>query len=771
MVDRIVETQLRFVNDKQAANQVLRDNARIGDSLEDIAGGANKTEQAYTAQEKAAKRAAKAQLEVAEAAIRSAKEQSELVGDVASRTSQLSGALSGLGAIGGQRLMIAADLLDVVEAGKLLRAELPALGKQLVTNAGGVSSLVLQFGTLAAVTGGVVLAYKAVAGAAEDSRKEAEKFIETQRRLRDVITEGLSTDDLQKNIDALRDKNEQLRQDIDVLIAKRDEEAKSLSRLELTGELIGGPFNTGVQTLNDEINSLTGAIDDNVLAIQKYQDALTTERTIIDETTAAITRRYEDEAALQELITSGTVDSIQTRIQSVQDELDAMQRMRDEFSALNRETEGLYASQLDELDANLANLRGELDLLNKALPEVTLAEQVKAYNEAVDKANQIDPEVIKRYNDELKRQQELLETGADALAGVGIPYEAIEKGAQAIADAEAERIKAVEDAEQQILDVQKETAEKRADLIANTERAIADLQAAYAQERADAERDYQETVAAITRDYRDDALKDLQDFQRDERRRLEDHRDAMLDAAGRLDAVALLNEQRNFEKEDKRAKEDFKIEQARRKKEFQQRLKEEEAAFKKEQQQAERAYRERERDLRDSLNRQLADLRTAQNKEIAEIRAHQAQRLATIDNSLEAELRALTGFTQEENTVRGAHYVQMLDALQAFVDEANATVSGLSAGSGGAVGSSVVPNTPGAVGQFPLSAGIRPPSGIASPFASPMAMMPPVGRSMITTSSSSAQITNQFNGMDRLTPGQIRNVVKIVNDEMLKALA
>jgi hypothetical protein len=48
-------------------------------------------------------------------------------------------------------------------------------------------------------------------------------------------------------------------------------------------------------------------------------------------------------------------------------------------------------------------------------------------------------------------------------------------------------------------------------------------------------------------------------------------------------------------------------------------------------------------------------------------------------------------------------------------------------------------------------------------------MMPPVSRSQ-SSSTRSAQVTNNFSGMDRLTPGQIRNVVKIINDEMLGAL-
>ncbi|MHC4121919.1 MAG: hypothetical protein ACYSWO_31010 [Planctomycetota bacterium] len=85
MADNVINTIFRFANDRQATNQLLRDNARIDDSLQDIDESAERLEDAYSDMERAATRSAKAQREASEVSIRAAKEQSELVRGVNSR--------------------------------------------------------------------------------------------------------------------------------------------------------------------------------------------------------------------------------------------------------------------------------------------------------------------------------------------------------------------------------------------------------------------------------------------------------------------------------------------------------------------------------------------------------------------------------------------------------------------------------------------------------------------------------------------------------------
>jgi hypothetical protein len=729
----------------------MQEMGRIDDAFNDQTKSANKTEDAINDLEDAQVRAAKASREASEASIRAAREQSELFGDVASRTGQLSGAFAGLGAVGGQRLMIAADLFDVVEAGQLLRAELPALGKQLVTNAGGVKNLALQLGTMAAVTGALILAYRAASSATAETRKEVERYISIQRELAQVQTEGLTTDEIKSQIEELERVQMARNAEIKALEAERDERLKNMTRLQLAGEIIGGPLNQGIDDLNDRLNELATESEIAAASIEKLEGALTTEQRVTEEIRADILDRFDAEMEYQRLLETGTAEGVQKRIDAIEKELALNQAMVDELEPLQLATQN-FTEDLAMFEGNISNLQSEMELLNSVIGQLEIKEGLQGI---ADSAANIASE---------GKALEELDLGG------GERVDAIAEGAKLIADAEGKRLDVARETAQKIVDVEAQTATKRADLIASTGRKLSDLQSDFAQEQADAERDYRDTIAEITRDFQADSAQDLEDFQRDQSRAMEDHRDNMLDAAGRLDAVAILDEQRNFAKEQKRAGEDFKTEQKRRQKEFKTRLKDEENAFKKERQQAVRNYRERERDLRDSLNRQLADLNTAHNREIAELRGHQAQRLSEIDNALDAELRELTGFTQDETTIRDDHYAQMLVTLQAFVDEANATVAQLDGG-GGAVGApSSSGTTSVAVGQFPLSAGIRAPSGIASPLASSMAMMPPVSRSVNTTTNAPSVQAN-FTMPDFITPGMARNLARIVVDTLKREIA
>ncbi|MHC4617384.1 MAG: coiled-coil domain-containing protein [Planctomycetota bacterium] len=776
MVDRVIETQFRFISDRQATSQVLRDNARIDDSLNDIDDSADRLEKTYTDLERSAERQARASREASEASVRAAKEQSALFGDVASRTGQLSGALSGLGAIGGQRLMIAADILDAVEAGQLLRAEFPAMISQL----GLTTSSIVTLGAAAAIAVPALIVGKKVLDDLADSANQLKGVVAGQigalQSFYDFIADATAEQVFDRlQLLAMEEKQNQLllndlmelQRAIDQGLgatAESLEEALAFGAIRALDSL--GALGFGLNELDDAINQTEGEIEaarvefglldqalrDGTLAAEearRFQEENT--RLII----ADLERRKNLEIEVSRLIREGTSAQTEAQIAALNEQRTALEAFRTELETLD---DPQTAAKLKEVNDQLFILdQRQAALINSALPAI--------------KAREAEEAAIKAYNATVKEATDAALAAADANKEVAVSWESLEAGAQAIADAEADRLRVVEETAQAILDVQRDTAQKRADLIADADSDIAKLTSEFNQDRIDAERDHQASVAELTRDFRQDQRRDLQDFNRDRRRAEEDHRDSMLDSAGKLDAVGLLNEQRNFVKTEKRAKEDFKIEQRRRADQFRDRLRQENEAFKREKIQAERSYRERERDLRDSLNRQLADLRTAQTREIAELRGNQAQRLAEIDRALDDELRALTGFTEEEQQVRSQHYVQMLDELQQFVTDANAAAAQLTAPSG-AVGPPAVttPGTSVAVGQFPLAAGLRAPSGMASPLASQMAMGPPVGRSQATTNNA-PQVTNNFSGMDRLTPGQIRNVVKIVNNEMLRALA
>lgn len=741
MTDRVVETQLRFITDRQATNQVLRDNARIDDSLQEIDDTASRLEDAYSDMERAAIKTAKAQREASEQSIRAAKEQSELLGDVASRTSQLSGAAAGLGAIGGQRLMIAADILDAAEAAQLLRAEFPAMIAQLVA----ARSQLLLFGGIGAAFAGAALLMNQYNKEKErekrllaETRQSVVKYIERLTEL-NIFLAGATTDEIQARI---------------------EEEQNTLNGLIATRGDIENEFDTMLSNLVNQYSeqfpdiaeqlgqaTLENIDDLNLPALQQLNSAMSIFGGLSE-------KQYDDInlqiGALAELGTQydGTNQKIEEQTQLIEDLGGAILPTTEFFNvfsdaAFEAGSSGrLVTNTLADLTGGAADAAESFGLIGDKTDEM-LAKVTGARDEETSA-------ILETLKAEMQRQ------------------DVITAGATLIAKAEQQRADVIAESEQSILDVQRDTAQKRADAIAKTESDIADLASDYAKQRADIERDRLEKIADLTGNYQKDSLRDLEDFNREQTRATEDHREAMLDAAGRLDAIALLDEQRSFTKDQKRADEDFKTEQKRRDEEFKAQLKQADDAAKREQQQALANYRQRETDLRNSLNKQLSDLRTAQQREIMAIQSAQQQKIATINSGLENELRQLTGFTQNEIMIRDDHYTAMLSQLESFVSEANATMGNLRVSSPTVTtgGGGIIPNTPGAVGQFPLTAA----RGFTSPLASPAAMLPPVSRS-VSTVNNAPNVTNNFSGMDRLTPGQIRNVVRIVNDEMLRALA
>jgi hypothetical protein len=707
MAERTVETLLRFVNDKQATNAILKDNQRIDGSLDDIARTAEKTEEAYDRYEAAAQRAAKASRDAAEVSIRAAKEQSELLGDVAGRTSQLSGALSGLGALGGQRLMIAADILDAAEAAKLLRAEFPAMISQMVAARG---QLLLLGGVGGALAVGMIA---------------LNKYNEMQQRSKQIL--------------------EEVRQSV----------ANYIARLVDLNTFLVGASGADIEARKQDLK-------------KELEGIQTTRQQVLDEIEsqqARIRAAYLDGrltgSELQDIATAGfTIDRLSESLPGLNQQIGAL--------------EGDIVLLGDAAEKAAEKTRRAVEPIDKYGNDIEVAANAQGTLNKMQRESAERTAMQAKYEDVLKKEREKQIDAARKLADEEAALadqrtEAIHTGALAIVQAELDRAAVFAETEQEIADTQREFAQKRKTIIATAEEEIARNTADYITKRGEIERDHRETVDKLTEAFYKDQADRLKDFQRDQRRAQQDHRDAMLDAAGKLDAIALLDEQRNFTKDQQRAKEDFKEEQSQRDREFKDKLKQEDQAFKKSMQQAERAYRDREVQLRNHLNRQLSDLRSAQTQEMARIRSHQAQRLSEIDRGLENDLRKLTGYNANELLLRQSHYDTMKAKLQTFVNEANAIVGGLS--TGGAVGSSYyVPNTPGAVGQFPLAAGVRSMGGFTSPLASPLAMMPPVARSTQTVNNT-PQITNQFNGMDRLTPGQIRNVVKIVTSEMQRQLA
>lgn len=172
----------------------------------------------------------------------------------------------------------------------------------------------------------------------------------------------------------------------------------------------------------------------------------------------------------------------------------------------------------------------------------------------------------------------------------------------------------------------------RARQLAAYQREIANVQAAAAKREAAWQADYNERIADLRADG-NDRLQDLErTYNRDRERRERDHRDRLLDAAARLDAVAVANEQRRYGQEQEDAQTAFQEQQAQIRADLAERLAQEQEAHQERLQAAREADAERLADMQRAFNEQIAqeDLeRAIQHQRRAEDHAAQLEQMAS----------------------------------------------------------------------------------------------------------------------------------------------
>lgn len=158
-------------------------------------------------------------------------------------------------------------------------------------------------------------------------------------------------------------------------------------------------------------------------------------------------------------------------------------------------------------------------------------------------------------------------------------------------------------------------ARQRARQEANFQRQLADVQADAAKREAAWQRDLTERLADV-REEGAERLADLEaDYAKNRERAERDHRDRLLDAAARLDAVAVRNEQQ---------------------------------AFARQQQDAQENYNEQRQEIQAALDERIADELESHQRRLEDARAADAERLADMQRSFE-EQKALE---DEERALR-----------------------------------------------------------------------------------------------------------------------
>lgn len=166
------------------------------------------------------------------------------------------------------------------------------------------------------------------------------------------------------------------------------------------------------------------------------------------------------------------------------------------------------------------------------------------------------------------------------------------------------RARAITDQARAIADVQEDAAKREADAAKDYARAVARTQEDAAKRAAKWQEDYNERVAEI-REAGNERLTELEaDYAKNRERAASDHRDRLMDAAGRLDAVAVREEQKNYARQQQEAKEN---------------------------------YDDQRSDIQKALGRQLADALEAQEERLADAREADRERLADMQEAFEEQ--------------------------------------------------------------------------------------------------------------------------------------
>lgn len=192
-------------------------------------------------------------------------------------------------------------------------------------------------------------------------------------------------------------------------------------------------------------------------------------------------------------------------------------------------------------------------------------------------------------------------------------------------------------------------------------RALARLEANRGDALASARDDANEREIEREQEYQRQAQQHADDYQRERLRALEDHQEKLRDAAGRLDAVAVLAELRRFAKDERQSGEDYALEEQRRaearqresqeaKKDLQQRLQDINDSYDKQRQLAIENYAESERLAKEDFERQRQQMIEEFNYQQELRRQH-----------FEEQLRREDAQFRREMALKDRHYIEDLN--------------------------------------------------------------------------------------------------------------
>jgi hypothetical protein len=732
---RTVETVFRFRNDASATNQVLRDESRIRKAADEVANAEKRKAAAATRAEKdmlqAYKKVKKEAEAARKAAEREAAERKAIYGDLSSRTSSFGGLASGLGNTGlASRLMIVSDLLDSVEAAKLLGPEMGRLAGQMNLTRGKVIGLSLV--AIEAAASAVLLkdALDELNAANEKATQVVQGHIAGLKQYYDFIGAATSTA-LQEEVDAVAKRQATSRQYYADLQELQTQLTAGLEAddTDIVGRLAEGALRAydalggnvaGLEDLDKALSQTQTSIESDTLYLNLLttafvdgataaNDAAQRERDYTNAKLADLNRRAQQEISTAALIETATSDQIESRLNAIDAEQTAYANLLAQLSALPNQTDET-AARIEELGGIIFTLsEEETNFKNNVLPLVAAREAETQALKDLDAAT-------------AERKKTLSELGTVIRAAnqAERDYQAARNDAAATMQSELQRkedeyrkkrLAAVEDFERDRMEREADYQRDRAADLADHLKSVEDIQEKSQQRIADLYKEYQKTVAKLQADARKDIKKEeddynksrlraLKDYQRDQEQRERGHRQNLASAALRLDAIAIYEEQQRYKEEQQTAKKAFDDQQRDAQNEYQQRLRDlqqalkdriaeektsyqerlnaekqslsealsaEKQHFNEQQRQTQEAYALQEQRNREHYQRQLDDMAAAHRDEMREIRSRGRQRLQNLQEQQKAE-----------RSEYAKHHEALLHQIQLLKNRADAIMSGQS---------------------------------------------------------------------------------------------
>lgn len=662
MPDQTLTTVIRYEADQGAASQTVRAADRIEDATSDIGRAAKRAAAEQTALEQANQRAMRAATEAFEAQLRAVRSQADIYGDLASRMSAFSGLASGLGSTAfGGRMMIAADILDAVEAAQLFSAEMPELAKRLSSGRLGLNSFTVGLGAVGVALAAVSVGLLLLKDAGEERRQAVLAEIDAYERLAEMNVADLTTRQIDEQIAAL-EAGMAARAE---LIAQYEDERQavldSLNPLEELAEATG-IIGFGADDWKAKIDELTKAQEADALVVERLRDAREAdvavtndldeaERKLANTRAALVMNQIDAEMEVFERSRSWTRAQAESRLAEIEARRALITDALAELAPLAADSEDVR-EQMTALGSEFGALGREATRLrDEILPAIAARERETEAAEAFQAA--LD-DMSTAYQEQISLEQDLAD----------IRQQTAEDEAQlrqAYAQ-DTEKLRAT--FERQQAERERTYLQQRAGAIENAEDRIADLRASREKDRAKAEAEYHR-----------ETLRAQEDYQRERVRRLEDHRASIQEAALRLDASAILAEQRRYAQEERRAKEDFEVDAARRAEQYRERQQQDEDAFRerlagerealdKQLRQLERSYEDQTRTQREAFNRQQAERVQAFNAQLAALHTAANAEMSARRTQYHDQLADLQAFHRAEDAAYARHRTGLLAKLQ-----------------------------------------------------------------------------------------------------------